>query len=263
MDFSWLGKINTLELFLKLMIITLFFGMIITGVVVLLKSLSKFKGGLRIKGKDGGEIDITGAETNGNPSTGKPNIVQALEVRDYLNNLRHIFDGVKDDIRARLTENGWNKMSKIELMDYFDRAVKDHDIKLTNYLNDYYYYNAIVSRVALYDWNERIKDAVEDKYLEMYATLDRITSGAYKEIYEKEKKLEEAKKNKQLCNPNIQLCPNTSAIIDQVIDLFLDKTVRIKRKCMVEVERYLDDIRQMYYSHYLTIYKRTALNKGD
>lgn len=257
MSFQWIVDTPVNDFLVKGAVVIGFVVAVVVGINVTLKTLGRLKSGFKIKGKNG-EIDFTPELQQ---EAANRNITQSLEVRDYLHNLNQIIFEVKDDIRSRVSENGWDKKSKEELSAYFDRAVKDHDVRFTSYMNNFYYYNSLVSRIELHDWNETIRRDIELDYRNMYKILEDIVKESYISIAEKEKNLENQKNNRQDCRPETKNCPNASAIIDQVIDLYLDKTVRIKRKCMVEVERCLEEIKQRFYSHYLVIYKK-ALDKA-
>jgi hypothetical protein len=186
-------------------------------------------------------------------------IVQHLEVRDYRNNLVTAFDIIKDDVRWRVRKNGW--LERDDLYDYFQHAIDGHETFLTKYLDDHYYHNSKIERIALYDWNKMLWPQVESEYRAMYDRLLDIVKRGYAASNKKKAMLQGLQENRELCSPTLQRCPNAAEIIRLTTEILIDENLSMREQCMIEAEQSLEEIMRIYYSHYLKKYKQVFNEK--
>jgi len=177
-------------------------------------------------------------------------IIQALDVRIYSNLLEMIKMELIKDIRYRVRRNGWLKLPDFPA--YTQAAIESHDRMMTKFLDDHYPQEMAVERVELFEWNQKIKDEIWEKFRALYrAMIDH----AYQASLEKEK-LRERLQGMNGCIGNGGQCARISDILSLSHELYELDRIELKEKCMNEAERVLDDVLHRYYSHFLTIYKK-------
>lgn len=214
--------------------------------VSILVILSKVK---RFKIKAGGSEITTGGSDDDNAT---PSIIQHLEVRDYRNILIQSFDDIKTDIRQRIRKNGWLELDNWP--EYVSKAIVQHDLYLTKWLDDHYYPQAKIERIELFEYNKLIWPNVDAEYRNIYQTLYDIVKRGHGTLLKKEKELQYITDHKN-CQPKAYRCPNVTEIIRLTTELLVEENLTIREQCMIEAERGLTEIVHMYYTHYLAKFK--------
>jgi hypothetical protein len=178
-------------------------------------------------------------------------ILNQPQIRDYRMNVMLAFGYVKDDLRYRIRSNGFNKIKDWD--NYITEAVISFDVIIKNYMDLNYYSKAIIDRLTLTEQNKIIVEEVKDKYAEMFNNILDIM----KEEKENIKKLEE-----ELDGYKKGVFPIVlSDILYLVHKIYVIESETITRRGMVEVERALAEITQMYFKHYVKIYKEEISKK--
>jgi len=251
-----LSKILVLNISDKI-IVFIFILMLIAAVTVAIILIIKQLHGLKFKNKS---VDI---QIGDEPDNNQKSTVNTLEVRDYRNHLEirdyrnqiiQVFDGpIKDEIRQQIRENGW--MTIKDWDEYEERSINLYNLKHTTWLDEHYYYNSIIGRLELFEWNKIIWRDVEGTYQAMFEKMLEIMKDGYKNIERKKQELQEIMDNRE-CKGSKSKCPKVADIIRLTTEININEYVSIREKCMVEAERAISEIVQLYYTHYVALYKQ-------
>jgi hypothetical protein len=178
-------------------------------------------------------------------------IINMPEVRDYHQNVIIGFSKVADEIRYRIRCNGFENIKNWD--NYIDDAIRCFDIILTEYMDSNYFSNSTIDRLSLFELNKIISPEVEKKYKEMFDVILKIIKSQKEEIRLCEEELEKCKKKQK----NILIAD----MMRLITKINLIENIIITKKSMIEVDRILPEIQQLYYRHFIKILKDELLKK--
>jgi len=246
---QWLSTANWFN------ILIFFLGVIvmiiaITGAVLLIFSRIK-----KVKLKfDRNEYQIGG--------DGDEPYARRLEARDYRHLLLEVFnDVIKGDISYRVRNSGWPKESA-EWNEYVKNAVNQHKVDFDCYLDENYYDNSIINLKELKEWNILIWADAYAIFQSLYEKMLEISMESRRVIGEKEKELDSIQNNRK-CAPRLKKCLNILEVIRLTREIDYEENLLMRERCMVETERTLKELRQIYYSHFLKKYRQNIQLKED
>lgn len=177
-------------------------------------------------------------------------LINNPQIRDYNFNVIIGFGYIKDEMRYRVQNNGFEKIKNWE--EYINEAVNNFDVIVSNYMDINYYTKAIIDRLTLTEQNKIIFDDVKAKYVEMFNNILVVMNEEKENVKELEKELENLKKKTKAAM--------ISDIIRIVTKITITENSTLTRRCMTEVERSINEIMQLYKRHYLKLFKEAVAN---
>ena len=226
-------------------------GSFIIVILILLMILISMLKSFKIKTKD---IEISKGSEGKSIDAEKLSVVHHIEVRDYNGLLFQIFDMMKTDIAIRIRRNGWLQIE--DFKGYVENAYKTAETTMIQFLDAHYYPFSKVERSELHDWNMKIVPEVKPLFCSMFNRIYDINVKANLKIEAIQKELEHIKSNRICDHNSIEKCYNILDVIRLVTEMQYENHVVVKDNSMIEVNRILKEIHQMFFQHYIVIYKR-------
>lgn len=235
---GWLATLEWFELLL--------FYLTLSGtIIILVFTIGKILRGKTIDLKNQKITDNTGLLTT-------DNISQHLEVRDYRYLLMEAYEEVGKEILLRFKQNGW--LSLGDWPGYVTEMINYSHDSNTRFLDEHYYFAAILRREDLYDWNLLLSPVLEQIYRELFENLKAVMAISYSRIDEFKTQLKELE-DARVCEVGQRKCPIFIHVMKLSTDIVMEEYVKMPERAKTEIQRVMTRIVQEQFGHFLKKYK--------